>query len=304
MKRMDDLPAGLRLGLIGWPVSHSHSPEIHRLALAEFGLQGEYKLYPVPPLPDGEVALKDLLWDIRRGKLHGLNVTIPHKQAVQNLLDELTVVARKVGAVNTIFLRQGRLTGDNTDVRGFLGDLAEAFSWEFTADGTVVRGDRPHALVLGAGGAARGVVFGLISSGWSVTVAARRIEQAQNLVSSFVGQTSDQASLAAICLAVADLSQLGRPVDLVVNATPLGMVPDTQLSPWPQELPLPAGAVVYDLVYNPLETSLIKFARQNGHPAANGLGMLVEQAALAFECWTGLSPSREVLKGGLKSISL
>lgn len=299
MKRMDDRPEGLQLGLIGWPVSHSHSPEIHRAALAEFGLQGEYKLYPVPPLPDGETALKDLLLDVRLGKLKGLNVTIPHKQAVQNLLDELTVVARKVGAVNTIFLRQGRLTGDNTDVRGFLADLARAFSWEITAEGTVVRSDRPHALVLGAGGAARGVVYGLISSGWSVTVAARRIEQAQNLISSFIGQTSGQASLAAICLALPDLSQLARPVELVVNATPLGMVPEIHSSPWPEGIPLPAGATVYDLVYNPVETRLIHFARKTGHQADNGLGMLVEQAALAFECWTGLSPSREALKGAV-----
>lgn len=284
----------LRLGLIGWPVAHSHSPEIHLAAMREFNIQGEYRLYPVPPLPEGEVALDELISEIRQGGLHGLNVTIPHKQAVGSFLDELSEVARKIGAVNTIVSRQGTLIGDNTDASGFLADLQRVFSWDLTMGGDEKWESNPHALVLGAGGAARAVVYALLSSGWSVTVAARRIEQADFLISSF-GEQGDGGSLAAINLTPSELSNINAEVALIVNATPVGMSPIRDRSPWPEEIPLPSSSAVYDLVYNPIETRLMRAAREAGLSAANGLGMLVEQAALAFECWTGLAPSRDLL---------
>ena len=284
----------LRLGLIGWPVSHSHSPEIHQAAMREFNIRGEYKLYPVPPMPEGEAALDQLISEMREGGLHGLNVTIPHKQAVDNILDELTNEAREIGAVNTIVSRQGSLIGENTDASGFLADLERVFPWELTRDFERKLGNHPHALVLGAGGAARAVVYGLFSSGWSVTVAARRIEQAECLISSF-HEREGCGSLDTVHLSAPELSNIKIGVALVVNATPLGMSPDMDSSPWPEKLPLPPAAAVYDLVYNPTETRLMCAAREAGLPTANGMGMLVEQAALAFECWTGLSPSRNML---------
>ncbi len=284
----------LSLGLIGWPVAHSHSPEIHLAAMREFNLRGDYRLYPVKPLPEGQADLTDLISKIRQGELHGLNITIPHKQVVGSFLDEVTDTALKIGAVNTIVQHQGSLIGENTDASGFLADLQRVFSWENIMDGDEKWVGNPHALVLGAGGAARAVVYALNSAGWQVTLAARRIKQAESLISSFHGTASSE-SLATINLKASELSDLINKITLIVNATPVGMSPDRDRSPWPEGLPLPPSAVVYDLVYNPAETHLMRTAREAGLMAANGMGMLVEQAALAFECWTGLAPSREFL---------
>jgi len=279
---------------MGWPVAHSHSPEIHQAAMREFNIRGEYILYPVPPMPEGEEALNKLISEMRKGGLHGLNVTIPHKQAVGSFLDEFTDAARKIGAINTIIPRQGSLTGDNTDASGFLADLERVFSWELTRDFEENLGVHPHALVLGAGGAARAVVYALYSSGWSITVAARRIKQAESLISDYPRE-GNVGSLVATQISPSGLSDLNTEVALVVNATPVGMSPALDNSPWPESLPLPPDAAVYDLVYNPIETRLMRTAREAGLLTANGMGMLVEQAALAFECWTGLSPSRDLL---------
>jgi shikimate dehydrogenase len=293
MKRSEKREANTgwwRLGLIGWPVAHSRSPQIHMAAMAEFKVRGEYQLYPVPPLPQGSPALSDLMVALRRGELQGLNITIPHKQVVCDFMDVLTESAHEIGAVNTIIYRDGSLIGENTDAPGFLADLERVFSWK------VAKGEMhgSHALVLGAGGAARAVVFALWNAGWSVTVAARRVEQAESLISYFDRSRSD-GSLSAIHFTPSELSSLKDDLALVVNATPLGMAPDLGRSPWPDQIPLPASAAVYDLVYNPTETRLLHTAREAGLEASNGLGMLVEQAALAFECWTGLSPSRDLL---------
>ena len=113
----------LRLGLTGWPLGHSLSPKLHSAALQALGLEGEYRLYLVPPLPEGQEQLKTLVKQVRAGEITGLNVTIPHKQAVLPLVDELTPAARAIGAVNTLYLWDGRLVGDNTDAPGFLADL-------------------------------------------------------------------------------------------------------------------------------------------------------------------------------------
>ncbi len=217
-----------------------------------------------------------MLTRLRLGELHGLNVTLPHKQTVIPLLDELTETAQAIGAVNTIFVRHGRLTGDNTDAPGFLADLRRLLS--SIENRTSFMKNSKSALVLGAGGAARAVVYALVNDGWEVTVAARRLEQAQELACQYPSQ-------------VASCAWPNLPkAALIVNATPLGMAPDTGASPWPAGLPFPPEAIVYDLVYNPQETKLVKDARAAGLPAVTGLGMLVEQAALAFALWTGCLP--------------
>jgi shikimate dehydrogenase len=275
------------LGLIGYPLLHSLSPRLHQAALRALGLEGSYHLYPVPPLPEGGLALRDLLDKMRRGDIHGLNVTIPYKQTVLPYLDRQTPTAQTIGAVNTIFTRSGELVGDNTDAPGFLAHL-EAFLAGFPLR-------RKEALLLGAGGAARAVAFALLQDGWRVTLAARRLPQAQTLTSEL--SAARKLPLFPLPLTSAALAPL-RPA-LIINATPVGMYPLAEASPWPAEIPLPEGAAVYDLVYNPPQTALVRAARRAGLPATTGLGMLIEQAALAFERWTGQNAPRAAMRRSL-----
>lgn len=263
-----------RLGLIGYPLGHSLSPKIHAAALKACQLQGDYSLFPIHP--DDKQGLKDLLSRVRAGELHGLNVTIPHKQNVIDFMDELTPTAKAIGAVNTTYVRDDKLIGDNTDAAGFLADLKK---------GIGNRESGKSAVVLGAGGSARAVVYALLNDGWEVTLAARRLEQAEQLAASF---TNNELRITTFDLQPSTF-------DLLVNTTPVGMTPNIDQSPLPENLSLPSNAFVYDLVYNPSETKLVKTARAQGLPATTGLGMLIEQAALAFELWTGHSPPRDVL---------
>lgn len=268
-----------QLGLIGFPLGHSLSPKIHAAALKACNLQGNYSLFPIPP--EDTQALKDLLARVRTGELHGLNVTIPHKQNVIPLLDELTPTAQSIGAVNTIYLRDEKLIGDNTDAAGFLADLKRFVNKE-----TGKQVNRT-ALVLGAGGSARAVVYALLNDGWNVTISSRRLEQAQQLANLFTGYRLQVTSYETLQLST---------FKLLVNTTPVGMSPNAEFSPLPENTSLSKDTVVYDLVYNPRETRLVKNARAQGCSATTGLGMLIEQAALAFELWTGHTPPREVLQ--------
>lgn len=297
-----------RFGLIGWPVAHSLSPAIHAAALRAAGMAGEYRLYPIPPGRAGERALRRILERLRQGELHGLNVTIPHKRAVLPRMDGLTPAAAAAGAVNTILRREGGLVGENTDIPAFLADLR--------ALGASQAGT---ALVLGAGGAARAVVLALLSAGWAVFVAARSPEKAESLAAHFrqasparqvaaawgADSPAENPSVTPIALQAGPLGEIAPRCTLIVNCTPLGMAPQVQASPWPAEAAFPPAAAIYDLVYNPAPTALVRAARQAGLPACNGLGMLVEQAALAFEAWSGapagrsamLAAAREALQG-------
>ena len=265
------------LGLIGYPLGHSLSPKIHTAALKAGGLQGDYSLFPIHP--DDKQGLKDLLARVRTGEIRGLNVTIPHKQNVIEFMDELTPTAKAIGAVNTIYMRADKLIGDNTDAPGFLADLKRVSNSSFST---------PHsALVLGAGGSARAVVYALLNDGWNVTLAARRIEQAQQLANSIDNYQ----------LSIVNYSNLQPSTfDLIVNTTPLGMAPNTETSPLPENTVLSKHTFIYDLVYNPRETKFVRDARAQGLNASTGLGMLIEQAALAFEKWTGVSADRVAMQ--------
>lgn len=295
------------LGVTGYPLGHSLSPQLHAAALRACELAGEYRLYPIPPLPAGREDLTALLDSFRHGRLDGLNVTIPHKQAVIPYLDELTPLAQQVGAVNTISMTGSRLVGDNTDAPGFMADLSRQLP----------QARAPQAaLVLGAGGATRAVVHALLAAGWQVTIAARRPEKAQEI--------KDSLALAHYPCEIIPLSALPEyihPIDalpraslvnhsspggagqcslsLIVNTTSVGMFPAEAHSPWPEGLPFPGGVCVYDLVYNPVDTALVRAARKAGLPAASGLGMLIEQAALAFERWTGRRPPLAAMRQGV-----
>ena len=278
----------IHLGLIGYPLGHSLSPKLHNAALRHCDLHGEYSLFPIEP--DDLERLKGLLERVRSGEITGLNVTIPHKQNVIPFLDQLTETARAIGAVNTIYLRNHKLIGNNTDAPGFLADLNGFFATEPRRHGDSLS---KNALILGAGGSARAVVYALLNGGWEVTIAARRIEQAGQLVDLFKNY---RLQIADFTLTNTELSN----ITLLVNTTPIGLAPDIDQCPWPENHPFPPHSAIYDLVYNPRETRLVKEARMQGLSAITGLGMLIEQAALAFELWTGKQVSREIMSSAME----
>ena len=272
------------IGLIGWPVSHSFSPAMHNAALAALGLNWIYVPLPVHP-----ANIAGALRGLPALGFRGVNVTVPHKQAVMPFLHEISPAARAIGAVNTILVDQenGRLSGSNTDWRGFLADLA---ALEVELDGRA-------CLVLGAGGSARGIVYGLNQAQGRVVIMARRVEQARQLAAD-MGEESVQT--------IRPLEQLGEVAaelnaPLIINTTPLGMSPNFEGSPWPDEVPIPAGSFVYDLVYNPIETRLMRQAAAAGCRTSNGLGMLLRQGAASLSLWTGLEPDLAIMKEALEA---
>lgn len=268
-------------GLAGFPLVSSLSPCIHQTALKSTGLAGDYKLFP---LKSGS-SFERLLLLLRQGDLHGLNVTIPHKQTVFSMVDQLSPTAQMSGAVNTVFMRNDQLVGDNTDVVGFLTDLHDKI-------GSKV--ENKNVLILGAGGAARAVVIGLLSVGWKVSVSARKSEQAQKLVND-LSPWAREGYLSDLPLEGVCLSEEIAKYSLLVNASSAGMYPNVFDDPLPEGVPVTEGLVLYDLIYNPIATVLMRRFRKAGNPAHNGLGMLIEQGALSFELWTGMHVNRQVL---------
>jgi shikimate dehydrogenase len=266
---------------MGWPVEHSLSPVMHNAAFAELGLDWAYLPLPVQP-GDVEQALKGLI----ALNFIGSNVTVPHKQAVMRYMDELSDAARVTGAVNTIHLQDGKFVGSNTDPTGFLNSLREA--------GCHPRGMR--TAVLGAGGAARAVVFALArAEADSVVVFNRTAERAAFLVDD-LADTFPDSRLSFEALTPESLANLGHNVDLVVNTTSVGMYPQIEACPWPEEVLIPPNALFCDLVYNPLETVLLARARAAGATVIDGLGMLVHQGALSFTKWTDRQAPVEVMR--------
>ncbi len=264
------------VGLLGWPVHHSLSPAMHNAAFRALGLDWAYLPLAVPP-----GSLLEALAGLKALGFRGANVTIPHKEKVLAGLDEVAPEARSLGAVNTVINVDGRLVGHNTDIAGFLAALDNA--------GCVPR----QAVVLGAGGAARAAVFALLSRGVRVTVANRTPQRAVGLVTSFEEATrrADTCTLETGALREA----LGR-ADLLVNATPAGMWPDVDATPLPAGTQLHAGLTVMDLIYNPLETLLLRQARLAGAKTVNGLDMLIHQGAAAFCLWTGQDPPLSIMR--------
>ena len=268
------------VGVIGWPIEHSVSPQMHNAAFRALDLDWCYVPFPVQP-----ERVPEALAGVRALGLRGINATVPHKQALLPLVDERTPEAQAIGAVNTVIVQGGRLLGHNTDAKGFLRALAEA--------GFEPRGC--SALVLGAGGAARAVIYALASVGAQVTILNRTPQRAADLAATFV-QVNPQARLVAGRLDADRLTRAAAGAELVVQTTPLGMWPRVEASPWPEEVPFPPQAFLYDLIYNPRETQLMRRARQAGAQAENGLGMLVHQGAEAFELWTGVAAPVEVMR--------
>ena len=257
-----------RACVAGWPIAHSRSPLIHSYWLQSLGIAGHYDRAAVPP-----GAFAAFARSIGEEGLVGANVTVPHKEAAFAACDELTANAADLGAVNTLWRENGRLCGDNTDVAGFIANLeAQAPAW---ADGT------RSAMVLGAGGAARAIVQGLLAAGVDkITIVNRSPERAQRLAAQF-GRATSAAPWSAI-------SRLLAGADLLVNTTSLGMVGQAALEIDLQ--PLDSRAIVADIVYIPLETPLLAAAKARGLRVVEGLGMLLHQAAPGFERWFGVRP--------------
>jgi shikimate dehydrogenase len=224
----------------------------------------------------------------------GANVTIPHKQNVIAYLNDISPHAKAIGAVNTIVKTSGvsalaprapnpgGLSGDNTDWIGFLNDLR----WHGVEPGTFT-----HALVLGAGGSARAIVYALASCGLRIQVANRDAVRAAQLVES-LRPVFTSISLHASALAAQDLCAINQARPLIVNCTSAGMSPHADTSPWPADAPFPVEGVLYDLVYKPAQTILMRQAQQAGLRVIGGIGMLAEQGAAAFERWTGIPAQR------------
>jgi len=275
MDRHLDRPGAIkRVGIIGYPIKHSLSPVFQQAALDFHGIPARYEAWETPP-----EAVAAAVARLRQPGYLGMNVTVPHKQAVMPLLDEIDPLARRIGAVNTIVRRGDRLVGYNTDAAGFLRALQRKAGYDPTEQ---------RALLIGAGGAARAVAFALLEAGVAfLAIANPRSERAAALAADLGGQTGD-AEVCALGAGENELAGVVQTTDLLVNATPLGM----RHTAGEHDLPLPAhllrqGLLVCDLVYNPPQTPLLRAAAAAGAATLDGLPMLIYQGAAAFELWTG-----------------
>ena len=259
----------LRAGVVGHPIKHSRSPIIHGYWLEKFGIQGRYDRFDVKP-----EEFAHFVKTLSEQGLQGVNVTIPHKEAAFLALDEATDRAKRLKAANTLWIENGKLWGDNTDSVGFLANLDHAHpGWDKTAK---------NALILGAGGAARAIIAGLQERNVErITLVNRTFERAADLALDS-GTNVHPAAWNT-------LPALLETTNLLINTTSLGMSgqPDLDLA----LDPLPEDALVTDIVYVPLETHLLKQARERGNPVVDGLGMLLHQAVPGFEHWFGQRPT-------------
>jgi shikimate dehydrogenase len=257
-----------RACVIGWPVEHSRSPLIHRYWLEQYGIDGAYAKEAVRP-----EDLKRFLGALAERGYAGANVTLPHKEAALRAAKSADAAAQAIGAANTLWLRDGVLHASNTDAYGFMTNLAaEAPGWN--------KGGWP-VMVLGAGGAARAILYGLLAAGASRIVLANRTRNRAEALAEAFGPA----------VTVTDWDDRNRALagcGLLVNATSLGM---TGKEPLEIDLTkLPVDAVVADIVYSPLETELLAAARARGNRTVDGLGMLLHQAVPGFERWFGVRP--------------
>ena len=259
----------IQAGVIGWPVSHSLSSRLHGFWLKELGIDGTYSALAVAP--DG---LENFLRSLPEQGFAGVNLTLPHKEAAAIIVDTMDSVASRIGAVNTIVVgADGSLAGSNTDGYGFIENL-KSCAPEWTAD-------NKSAVILGAGGAARAIIAALLDAGLKeLRLVNRTLSRAESL--------KDDIGGAIIVVPWADRTKVLEGAGLLVNTTTLGM---TDEEPLEIDLsPLPAKAVVTDIVYAPLTTPLLKDAAGRGNLTVDGLGMLLHQARPGFDQWFGAEP--------------
>ena len=261
------------VGLLGNPVRHSLSPAMHNAGLQALQLNWSYLA-----LPCASENLKEVLQGLRAVNCRGLNVTIPHKQDVAELCQELSPLAKRLGAVNTLIpLDSGGWHGTNTDVEGFLTPLGEQSSWQ-----------NCHGVIIGCGGSARAIAAGLQSLRLaSITVIGRR----QEALDAFIADLQrNDAPLTACLQSSPDLASLMKRADLVVNTTPVGMAQhgDAQAFPLGEAIwsHLQDSAMLYDLVYTPRPTAWLRWGQSRGHRCIDGLEMLVQQGAASLRLWS------------------
>jgi 3-dehydroquinate dehydratase/shikimate dehydrogenase len=270
-------------GVIANPVAHSMSPAIHNAAFAALNIDAVYLPLKV------ECDPAEFVRAFRELDARGYSVTIPHKEGIIPALDELAPLAKRIGAVNTVVERKGRLHGTNTDVPAAIGALEESLAGGKKAaealDRSPLSGRR--VLLLGAGGAARAVAHGLIEKGAGVVIANRTHDRAVALAAEVGCRALEMTALTA------------SEADIVVNTTSVGMHPNVHGTPLPKEA-LRKGMIVFDAVYNPLETRLLREAREAGCRTIGGLRWFVSQAALQFELWTGRPAPRQVMEKVVK----
>ncbi len=264
-----------QLGVIGYPLSHTLSPVFQQAALDYHAIPATYSAWPTPP-----ESLDDAVESFRGTKYLGFNITIPHKQRLLELVDEVDDMARDIGAVNTVVNREGMLTGYNTDAYGFVKSLGEKAGFE--PRGKVV-------LLLGAGGAARAAAYALAAEGVeALTIANRTIARAEALA-------EDVAPRLRAVNAVA-LENAPHEVDLIVNSTSVGMASSDGAGQSPlQGSSIRQGTLVYDMVYTPALTPLLQCAQRAGAQVLGGLWMLIYQGAASFELWTGKQAPTDVM---------
>lgn len=269
------------LGILGYPVGHSLSPLMHNSAFADLEL--DYIYVPLPVAPDD---LSQAVQGLKAMGFVGANVTIPHKVTVMPYLDEIHPSAQLAGAVNTIVIKNGHCIGHNTDGQGFIRSL--------TAKNIEIKGKK--AVLMGAGGAARAVVCGLIEHGIEeIIVGTRSADKAQEFVELF----PKGSKIAGCNWETEAFIHALQGCDILINCTPIGMSSNEET-----KLPIDwqyikSDAAVCDLIYNPPLTKFLAQAQERGHVILNGTGMLIEQGALAFELWTGEKAPREIMLGEL-----
>jgi shikimate dehydrogenase len=268
------------LGIFGHPIEHTLSPAMHNAAIEASGLDMIYIPFSVRAS-----RLRDAVGAIRGLDILGINITIPHKEAVIDLLDKLSEEARAIGAVNTIINSNGMLIGFNTDGQGYLRSLK---------GDTGFNPKEKDIVMVGAGGAARGILNALAGEGpGSIIIANRTIAKAELLINEFKVKFPD-IDLRACALDVSELRDPLKNATLLINTTSLGMEGKGIL-----ELPLeelPGDAVVSDIVYKPLKTDFLKRAQDIGLIIHDGLGMLVQQGAISFKIWTGLDAPVDIMR--------
>jgi shikimate dehydrogenase len=269
--------------IIGFPLGHSMSPPLHNAGFAALGLDVHYEAWAIPA-----DELAGAVARVRDDEMLGMSVTVPYKQSVMPLLDEIDPAAAAIGSVNTIVKRDGRLVGYNTDKDGFIRSLREA--------GCDPRGMR--ALVLGVGGAERAVAYGLVEAGVaSIALAGRNPERLRAAATQLANTKPREVVIATLGFETDALAVAASEADIIVNCTPIGM----RHSPQEADSPLSRGALradlwVVDIVYNPLETNLLRSAREIGAHAVDGLGMLVFQGVAQQLLWTGAEPPGDIMR--------
>ncbi len=270
--------------LLGYPVGHSMSAVMHNAAFQELGLDYRYELKSVPPDELGALVASEL----RSNDFAGASVTIPHKVAIMKHLDGIDPSARRIGAVNTIVNEDGQLKGYNTDGIGALMGITETY-------GNI---EEARVVMVGAGGAARAVGYHLSTGVRELTIANRTLERGEELTMSLAANPECRATVRSIPLKRDILRAAIEEADILVNATPLGMHPKTDDTPVQREM-LHSGLLVFDLVYNPIKTRLLREAEEVGAAILPGVNMLVYQGVTAFKMWTGVDPPVETMKAAV-----